>query len=411
MTLDPLVRIQQDSSNTSYPKPPDDSCYAEDYSKPSDDAVNEDSTVSSSNQYREAERSTPSHEAVYGASTYSNSTQYSEQELSYHYEKSYADGRDRTYPSSLPNARRRTETRGDDYGPYNSSGYYTGRAMKSRYGASSGTYSSTGQYSDVSAPMSKLGLDAESSSRENRSDASPAYAPSAGSDFKVVELRPDSKQTTFFGGICEDMGLYGNDGNSSKAASRWNSEGLANNCIFTSVAYCLYMDAKQLAEYLDVEFSPDIKGLAVGEMEWHLRKLPGLYVVGIPTKAYDNTQGYSHKSGLRFLQWWLDLYGGRPFAVGYQRKDGSGHCVVAERSNRSDRKYKYTCFQKDTKGIDMTKEVRESDLRFAIFVDPRTTTTRIEIFRETDGDREFEYVRMEKDGQYSYARTWAPSRS
>ena len=243
----------------------------------------------------------------------------------------------------------------------------------------------------------------------------------------IKELPADSHQGTVFGRICDDMGLLQSDksGGRSNEMSRWNPEGLQNNCIFVSVGYLLNLNAEKLAKYLNVNFPPHIKGLGVGEMEWHLGRMPGLHVVILPFDkgAVGKIPRNSPSFALRFLERWISRYQNLPFAIGYQRADGSGHCLVAERlprgkwsrgkSSRETRgkgqsrelseSYSYTCYQKRTLGTDMAKDVMNSSIRFAIFVDPDATAMQMDFYYETDVQGQFGHVWMQEKGWYSNA--------
>jgi hypothetical protein len=240
----------------------------------------------------------------------------------------------------------------------------------------------------------------------------------------IKELPADSHQGTVFGRICDDMGLLQPDksGGRSNEMSRWNPEGLRNNCVFVSVGYLLNLNAEKLAKYLNVKFPPHIKGLGVGEMEWHLGRMPGLHVVILPFDkgAVGKIPRNSPSFALRFLEKWIGQYGKSPFAIGYQRADGSGHCLVAERLSKGQASkgkssrgkgdsrerpgsYSYTCYQKRTNGTDMAKDVLNSSVRFAIFVDPNATAMQMDFYYETEVQGQFGHVWMQENGWYSGA--------
>jgi hypothetical protein len=247
--------------------------------------------------------------------------------------------------------------------------------------------------------------------------------PSADSTIpSIKELPADSQQGTVFGRICDDMGLFkpDNSGGRSNEISRWNPEGLENNCIFVSVGYLLNLNAEKLAKYLNVKFPPHIKGLGVGEMEWHLGRMPGLHVVILPFDkgAVGKIPRNSPSFALRFLEPLISRYAKLPFAIGYQRADGSGHCLVAERlsqgkvsKGKSSRgkghqkerpeSYSYKCYQKRTEGTDMAEDVMSSSVRFAIFVDRDATAMQMDFYYETDVQGQFGHVWMQENGWYS----------
>lgn len=59
-----------------------------------------------------------------------------------------------------------------------------------------------------------------------------------------------------------------------------------------------------------------------------------------------------------------------PIEIGYERADGSGHCVVAKRLKyrRGDRleDYRFICYQDKSEGRDMLSDMKESFITFAV---------------------------------------------
>jgi hypothetical protein len=163
-------------------------------------------------------------------------------------------------------------------------------------------------------------------------------------------------------------------------ASIWNPERLQNNCIFVSAGYLLNIDSEELSRRLEVRLSPYIPGVQVGEMESILGRLRDIHLVVVP---FDVTDVYRTKSqsqqclAMRILSPWIRKYKRNHFALGYQRLNGSGHCVVAMPPRKKPVKgkdslfnYRFMCYQNRTKGEDKGQEVRDSFFRFAIFLIP-----------------------------------------
>jgi hypothetical protein len=187
----------------------------------------------------------------------------------------------------------------------------------------------------------------------------------------------DSSHGTVFGRICKDMGLLDEDywedpGRYEKPASYWNGERLQNNCVFVSVGYLLGMPSEELSSYLQEEPLPtQLQGINLGEIERILYRIPGLNIVVFPAQLDGSRKRRSQRpeSQQRFALSKLAEYlddNDRQFAIGYQRVNGSGHCVVAQKLGSSMKDYQFTCFQHETNGRNISEDVRKSFISFAI---------------------------------------------
>jgi hypothetical protein len=209
------------------------------------------------------------------------------------------------------------------------------------------------------------------------------------------------------------MGLlkesYGSEYRSDETfSSFWNPRRLKNNCILVSVGYLLGIDAESLSDMLRVTLPQHIKGMGVGEMELILGGLPGCHLVIFP---FDKTIKYSpqtqQRKAMRILSKWIARYKKHPFAIGYQRTDRSGHCVIAKPSRRTKedtmKNYTFWCYQTRTKGVNVTEDVRASFIRFAIFIDPRKRAMEMDFFYGTTLPGDVSHVRVVEDDLHSDA--------
>jgi hypothetical protein len=233
-------------------------------------------------------------------------------------------------------------------------------------------------------------------------------------DFEIQDAPRFSGQGTLFGQICEDMGLlketYGSVPRSDETmASFWNPNRLRNNCIFVSIGYLLGMDAEALSALLKAKLPPHVKGMGVGEMELILGRLPDCHPIVFPfDKATEYNPRTQQRVAMRILSRQFRKYQEKSFAIGYQRVNGSGHCVVAKPSRQRKhsrevdlKDYRFMCYQNQTKGVDMTMDVRDSFIRFAIFLDPGRRTMQMDYYYGTTVPGPVSHVQVEEDGWYS----------
>ncbi|RDL32358.1 uncharacterized protein BP5553_08814 [Venustampulla echinocandica] len=208
----------------------------------------------------------------------------------------------------------------------------------------------------------------------------------------------DSSHGTVFGRICKEMGLLKEDyweypDRYEKPASYWNGERLQNNCVFVSVGYLLGMPSEELSSYLQAKPLPtELQGINLGEIERILYRIPGLNIVAFPVQLEGSRRRQSQhpepqqRFALRKLPECLKDKD-QPFAIGYERGSGRGHCVVAQnlrgRGGTRVEDYQFTCFQHETNGRNMSEDVRNSFISFAIFIDPGSRNRALSCFYES----------------------------
>jgi hypothetical protein len=200
------------------------------------------------------------------------------------------------------------------------------------------------------------------------------------SSLVIRDTPADSNHGTVFGQICEDMGLlkesYWKDPEEYQTPSYWNPQRLKNNCVFVSVGYLLGMSSNDLSQQFMVDKLPQrVKGVKLGEMEQILQRISGLNIVVFPFRNQKKENPRVQQAfAMKILEKWIRKHKCSQFAIGYRRINGSGHCVVAKKLKRPSgyklRDYCFTCFQRETDGRDVSKDVMESFIMFAIFLDP-----------------------------------------
>jgi len=208
-------------------------------------------------------------------------------------------------------------------------------------------------------------------------------------------------------------GSYGSGHQSEEMlASFWNPQRLKNNGILVSVGFLLGMNAKHLSDLLKVKLPQFVKGLGVGQMELILGGVPGCHpVVFLFDQPITPRRRHSprdqQRKAMRILGRWIRKYGGQPFAIGYQRANGTGHCVVAKSTHTrvmdDIQSHTFWCYQTQTRGVDMTKDVRKSFIRFAIFIDPRKPAMKMDFFYGTTLPGSVSHVQVVENGWYPAA--------
>ncbi|KAG4442958.1 hypothetical protein IFR05_001571 [Cadophora sp. M221] len=195
--------------------------------------------------------------------------------------------------------------------------------------------------------------------------------------FSVQKRSPGSDDGTRFGRVVNDLGMLKEDywkkpRSDSGKASYWNPQRLQNNCLFVSIGYLFETPFEKLARLLNVEIPPlSAKGVALGQLE-SLLQLIGDMTLVVLTPSYNERPQIQQNFAMRVFENRIHENGNKPFVLGYRRPSGTGHCLVAKRKRdaspgNSLANFKYMCYQNRTKGLDLSHEVKQSYIIFALF--------------------------------------------